>query len=237
MCNTGLLGFGGGKGWDSVLQLNKAFVRMVLDSEGSPCIFTLSKQVMQVVSLQHPNPQCFPQPFGLVDRNDLRAPNIISTLPTCKSAGEWDLPAVRWSRSKCPAGSQIPLGSVLAAGGAAGIRGWGMLNFPPAGETSCPAWSLPSLACTVPVPISGRDQGGCEGRREGGGRESCSGLEQRAHSPLCLGETLVFPHTHIPCLKNQKAQALSRICTMDKLPAFVLQHSRKTCRNAGIINK
>lgn len=136
--------------WDSVLQLNKAFITMVLHSEGPPCISTLSKQVMQVVSLQHPNPQCFPQPFGLVDRNDLRAPNIISTLPTSKSAGEWDLPAVRWKGSRCPVGSQTLLGWVLAAGGAAGIRGGQCSTFLqleklPALSDLCPPWLARSL--------------------------------------------------------------------------------------------
>lgn len=66
-----------------VLQLNNTFIKMVLGSEGfSPCIFMLSKQVIWIVSLQCPNPLSFSQPFGFVDRNDLRAPDIISTLPT-----------------------------------------------------------------------------------------------------------------------------------------------------------
>lgn len=89
-----------------VLQLNGAFRRTVLDFEGfSPlyaCIFMRWKQMIWVVvTPQHPNPLCFSQPFGLVDRNDLRAPDVIGT-PThlLKSAWESDLSAMRWRYSK-----------------------------------------------------------------------------------------------------------------------------------------
>lgn len=68
-----------------VLQLSSTVGKMVVDLEGfSPCMPVSSgteNKPRWLLSPQHSNPLWFSQPFGLEDRNDLRAPDIISSPP------------------------------------------------------------------------------------------------------------------------------------------------------------
>lgn len=72
-----------------VLQLSSAVGKMVLDLEGfSPCMPVSSgveNRRCRLLSPQHSNPLWFSQPSGLVDRNDLRAPDTINSSPTYRN--------------------------------------------------------------------------------------------------------------------------------------------------------
>lgn len=206
----------------------------------------LSEQVIWVVSLQHPNPLWFSQPFGLVDRNDLRAPDIMSTLPTYQHLFE--------NRIYQPWGGSAPStmpdwvmgspqGSVVAAVSAGRMRGWGMLKFPPIQSRLDYLEKLPPLfgVCLQLVPHA---QSLCPSRwirelwwvwEEKGGVMLRTGAVGSTAQSVILGGNW-GSHIHIsPALKKEKkkpkSEALGRIFPLAKFSSAQQKHLQKCLDN------